>query len=106
MLCKNTFLESLSKEAVVERCSVKRVLLKFCKIHSKIHSSTGVYCEFSEVSKNTFSYRAPTVAVSVSNTVKCVQAVRLATLLKRDSSIGVSEPAICRSSTKWVFLNQ
>ena len=33
-------------------------------------------------------------------TVKCVQAVRLATLLKRDPSTGFSEPAIRRSSTK------
>ena len=30
----------------------------------------------------------------VSNTVKCVQAVRLVVLLKRVPSIGVSEPAI------------
>ena len=71
-------LESLSKEAVVQMSSVKRVSLK--------------------ISKNTFTYTL--VVASVSDTVKCVQAVRLATLLKRDPSTGVSEPAIFRFSTK------
>ena len=42
---------------------------------------------------------------SVSNTVKGLQVVRLATLLKRDPRTGVSEPVVCRSSTKYVFLN-
>ena len=37
---------------------------------------------------------------SLSNTVKCVQTIRLATLLKRDPRTGVSVPAIRRSSTK------
>ena len=37
---------------------------------------------------------------SLSNTAKDLQAVKLATLLKRDPSTGVSEPAVCRSCTK------
>ena len=60
----------------------------------------GASYELREISNNTFSYRTPPVAASVSNTVKCVQAVRVATLLKRDPSTGVSEPAIHRSSAK------
>ena len=63
-------------------------------------SGTGVSWEFCEISKYTFSYRKPPVATSVSDTVKCVQAVRPATLLKGDPSTGVSEPAIRRSSKK------
>ena len=39
------------------------------------------------------------------STVKCVQAVRLATLLKRHPRTGVSETAVRRFSTKQVFLN-
>ena len=39
---------------------------------------------------------------SLSNTVKDLQAVRLE---KRDPRTGVSEPVVCRSSTKYVFLN-
>ena len=45
---------------------------------------------------------------SLSNTIKELQAVRLATLLKRHprpGQSGVSEPAVCWSSTKQVFLN-
>ena len=115
-------LESFSKEAVVQRRSVKRVFLKISqnlqentcarvsfliklqasglKFYKKRDSGTGVSCEFCKISKNTFSHRTPPVAASVSNTVQCVQVVRLATLLKRDPSTGVSEPAIRRSSTK------
>ena len=37
---------------------------------------------------------------SLSNIVKGLQAVRLAALLKRDPRTGVSEPAVCRSSTE------
>ena len=40
---------------------------------------------------------------SFSNTVKCFHAVRLTTLLNRDTRIGASEPAIRRSTIK--FLN-
>ena len=42
---------------------------------------------------------------SLSNAVKCLQAIRLATLLKRVLRTGVSERAVRRSSTKKVFLN-
>ena len=45
------------------------------------------------------------VLQSLSDTIKELQAVRLATLLKRHPRSGVSEPAVCRSSTKQVFLN-
>ena len=99
-------LESLSKEAVVQKCSVKRMFLKisqnseacnFIKNKTLAQVFSGEFCE---ISKNTFSYGTPPGAASVSNTVKCVQAVRLATLLKRDPSTGVSKPAIRRSSTK------
>ena len=68
--------------------------------YQKRDSGTGASCEFCEISKNNFSYRTPPVAVSASNTVKCVQAVKLATLLKRNTRTSVSEPAVCRSSTK------
>ena len=37
--------------------------------------------------------------------LKELQAVRFATLLKRQPCSGVSEPAVCRSSTKQLFLN-
>ena len=40
------------------------------------------------------------VRQSLSNTVKSIQAVRLATLLMKDPLTGISEPAICRSSKK------
>ena len=42
---------------------------------------------------------------SLSNTIKELQAVRFAILLKRYPRSDVSEPAVCRSSTKLVFLN-
>ena len=42
---------------------------------------------------------------SLPDNIKELQTVRLATLLKRHSCSGVSEPAVCRSSTKQVFLN-
>ena len=44
-------------------------------------------------------HREIPVLESLSNTVKCFQAVRLATLLRRDPGTGASEPAVCRSST-------
>ena len=54
----------------------KKVFLKFHKIHREIP-----------------------VLQSLSNTVKDLQAARLATLLKRDPRTGVSEPVV-KSSTK------
>ena len=50
-----------------------------------------------------YSYTVNTVKTA--NTVKGLQTIRLATLLKRHPHTGVSEPAVCRSSTKQVFLN-
>ena len=42
---------------------------------------------------------------SLSNTVKGLQAARFATVLKKDLRTGISEPTLCKSSTKLVFLN-
>ena len=42
---------------------------------------------------------------SLPDTIKELQVIRLATFLKRHPCSGVSEPAVCRSSTKSVFLN-
>ena len=42
---------------------------------------------------------------SFPDNIKELQAVRFATLLKRHPHSGVSEPAVCRSSTKQVFLH-
>ena len=42
---------------------------------------------------------------SLSDTIKELQAVRPATLLKRHPRSGVLQPAVCRSSAKQVFLN-
>ena len=39
------------------------------------------------------------------NTAKGLQDVRLVILMKRDPRTSVSEPAVCRSFTKYVFLN-
>ena len=45
-------------EAVVQRCSVKKVFLEISQ-NSQVFS-----CEFSEISKNTFLHRTPLVAAS------------------------------------------
>ena len=48
------------------------------------------------------------VLKSFPDTIKELQAIRLATLLKRHPHSGLpgaSKPAVCRSSTKQVFLN-
>ena len=45
-------------EAVVQMCSVKKVFLEMSQ------NSQGNTCEFCEISKNTFSYRTPSVAAS------------------------------------------
>ena len=45
------------------------------------------------------------VLQSPSDTIKELQAVKLATLLKRHPRSGVSQPAVCSSSTKQMFLN-
>ena len=69
-------------EVVARKCSAKKLLYKFHKIHTEIP-----------------------VLESLSNIIKGLPAIRLWTLLKRDPRTGVSEPALCRSSTKSVFLN-
>ena len=67
---------------VAIKFSAVKLFQKFCKIHREIP-----------------------VLESLSNTVKCLQAVRLSTLLKRDPRTGVSELVVNRSSIKQVFLN-
>ena len=64
-------------EVVARRCSAKKLSYKFFKIHREIP-----------------------VRQSFSNTVKSLQDVRLATLLKKDPLTGVSGLAVCRSSRK------
>ena len=114
---RSSLLEVFCKKEVLEN------FVKFTRKHLcqslifKRDSGTGASCEFSENSQNTFSYRSPPpptsqpppsprvasprVAASACNTVKCVQAVKLATLWKRDHRhTRLSEPVVCRSSTK------
>ena len=55
--------------------------------------------------KNSQNSREISVLESLSNTVKCLQAVWLSTLLKREAHTGVSEPVVCGSFAKKVFLN-
>ena len=50
--------------------------------------------------KNFSKFTEITVRQSLSNTVKILQAMKLATLLKKDSVLGVSELGVCRSSRK------
>ena len=64
-------------EVVARKCSAKKLSLKFRRIVREI-----------------------SLLESLSNIVKCLQAVRLATLLKIDPVTGVSESAFRRSSTK------
>ena len=86
-------LESLSKEAVVQRCSVKGV---FLKISQNSQENTCVIVSFLRTPSPTEHLQWMLLFLIL----KCVQAVRLATLLKTDPSTGVSEPAICTFSTK------
>ena len=74
---------------IARRCSAKKVSLKISQ----------------NSQRNVLQPLSNTVLQSLSNTVKGHQAVRLATLLKRDPHTDVSEPSVCRSSTKSVFLN-
>ena len=48
-------------EAVIQRCSVKKVFLNFSKIHSKTGEFSGKLCQ---IFKNTFFHRASSVAAS------------------------------------------
>ena len=59
-------------EAVVQRCSVKNIFLEICQnsqgntCASKKETLAQVFsCQFCAISKNTFSYRTPSVAASV-----------------------------------------
>ena len=54
-----------SAEAVVQRCSLKEVLFEISQNSQEILAQGSSY-EFCEISKNTFSYRTPPVATSVS----------------------------------------
>ena len=49
--------EKLKAEALVQRCSVKKVFLK-------ISYAKSFFCEFCEIFKNTFFHRIPPVAAS------------------------------------------
>ena len=49
-------------EAVVQRCSVKKVFA--CNFIKKETLTQAFSCEFCEISNNTFSYRTPLVAAS------------------------------------------
>ena len=51
-------------EAVVRRCSVKKVFLA-CNFIKKETLAQVLSCKFCEISKNNFFYRTPPVAVSV-----------------------------------------
>ena len=64
-------------EVVARRCSTKHSYKKFCKIH-----------------------RETPVLESLSDNAAGLQAVRHATLLRRDFSTGVSEPAVYGCFTK------
>ena len=63
----------LQSEAVVRRCSVKKVFLKVflkkvpeaCNFIKKETLTQVFSCEFWEISKNTFFYKTPSVAASV-----------------------------------------
>ena len=73
-----SFLEQLfteippESEAAVQRCSVKKVFLEIsqnsqentCVIFLSRDSSTVIFCEICEISKNAFFYRTSLVAAS------------------------------------------
>ena len=57
-------LKVFSSEAVAQRCSVKKVSCNFIKNETL---AQVLSCEFCEIYKNTFFYRTPLVAASVSS---------------------------------------
>ena len=74
-------MQMISPEAVVRKCSVKKVFLEISQnSHEKqaqacnfIKKETLVqvfFCEFCEISQNTFSYRIRLVAASVTNELR------------------------------------
>ena len=76
---------NIDKEAVTWGCSVKNVFLeihrkttvpKTCKFIKKQALAQEFSCEFCEISKSTYSYRAPLVAASLdSNSPSIIYAV-------------------------------
>ena len=77
LICKNNDNKNFTQEKVARRCSTKKLSLKLNKISRKI-----------------------TVLEPLSNTAKGLQAIRLATLLKRNHRISVLEPAVRKCSLK------
>ena len=66
----NSFMSNFHREAVVRMCSVKKVLLEIWQNSrentcAKVSFSIKSDCEFCKISKNTCSYRTPSVAASV-----------------------------------------
>ena len=57
-------------EAVVQRCSVKKVFLKISQ------SSQENTCEFCEISKNTFFYRTPLMAAPADRGRGCLCSIQ------------------------------
>ena len=76
LICKNEK-KNIMREVVARRCSTKKLSEKLHKTHRKIP-----------------------VLVPLSNTVKGLQAIRLATLLKRNPRTGVLEPTVPMCSLK------
>ena len=113
-IVKNIFL-LLTSEAVARRCSVKKVLLEIsqnsqentcarvsfliklqasCNFIKKETLAQVFSSEFCEISKNTFSYRAPLVAASVLSEI--LPSKFLVLLIKCSASVGVLN--------LWIFL--
>ena len=67
-------------EAVVQRCSVKKVFA--CNFIKKETLTQAFSCEFCEISNNTFSYRTPLVAAS-GHALRAFPTVMLLSSLKR-----------------------
>ena len=70
-------------KAVVRRCSVKKVFLKFVQNSQENNCA----CEFCEISKNTSSYRTPPVAASRQNICRIFQVLAQFSLATSKSSI-------------------
>ena len=74
VLCSERFCLLIMTESVTQKCSVKKVFLKLHKVHMKtpvpeplfsLETLAQVFsCEFSEIAKNIFSFRTPSVAAS------------------------------------------
>ena len=67
------FEKAICTKAVVRRCSVKKVFLETSQACNFIKKETLAHvfsCEFSKISKNTFSYRTHVVAASICKQVQ------------------------------------